>query len=309
MAIISLDTSPKKPQWQGLGFVIIGAFCFSTVLIFTRLTHGLDAISIAFYRAFFAFLFFCLLIPYFSAQVKVPFARNLIGLLIGLGVAVGISAVLYVYAIQHTTAANAALLINSAPIYVAILAPLLLNEKRTKHAVLGLGLAVVGIVFISDPNQIRFQSASFWGILAGAISGFTFASTMLISRLLRGKVSGFAQALWSSGIASLVLLPWAVRVNWRVVWSNLLLLVLLGAISMGAAYFMYFLSLERVKAQVVSIFALFEPVSGVFIGLFFFKEYPNLLGAIGGILIIVSIFIVARSEPDLSERGELHGPT
>ncbi len=295
-----MNTPLQKTRRQGMGFVIIGAFCFSTVLIFTRLTHGLDVMNIAFFRALFAFLFFCLLLPRFPANYKEPLTPGLIGLLVGLGIAVGISAVLYIYAIRHTTAANAALLINSAPIYVAILAPILLNEKRTKHAVLGLGLAIVGIICISNPTRISFQSSSFWGIMAGIISGLTFASTMLFSRLLHGKVSGFAQALWSSGIATLVLLPWVLRTNWQVVLENLVLLVLLGVISLGAAYFLYFLGLERVNTQIVSILALFEPVSGVFIGLFLFKEYPNFLGVIGGILIITGIFIVARTEPDLS---------
>jgi len=299
-----LNIPHNKTHWQGLWFVIIGAFCFSTVLIFTRLTHGLDVMSIAFFRALFAFLFFCLLLPKFPANYKVPFTPSLFGLLLGLGIAVGISAVLYIYAIQHTTAANAALLINSAPIYVAILAPILLNEKRTQYAVFGLALAVAGIICISNPSQIDFQSASFLGIMAGIVSGLTFAMTMLFSRLLREKVTGFGQALWSSGIAALILVPWVLRVNWRIVIDNLLVLVLMGVISLGAAYYLYFLGLERVNTQMVSILALFEPVSGVLIGLFLFKEYPNFMGAVGGILIIASIFIVARAEPDLSIKRE-----
>jgi drug/metabolite transporter (DMT)-like permease len=45
---------------------------------------------------------------------------------------------------------------------------------------------------------------------------------------------------------------------------------------------------------VVSVVALFEPVSGALIGMIFFAEMPNLLGWTGGLLILVSIYLISR---------------
>ena len=47
--------------------------------------------------------------------------------------AVSATVILYTYAVRHTTAANAVLLVNSAPIYVAVLAPLVLGEPRARY--------------------------------------------------------------------------------------------------------------------------------------------------------------------------------
>ena len=75
---------------------------------------------------------------------------------------------------------------------------------------------------------------------------------------------------------------------------DLHLLIPLGVFSLGPSYLLYFLGLQRIPAQVASVVALLEPVSGVLFGLFLFDEIPNLLGVIGGVLIPVSITLISR---------------
>lgn len=278
----------------GLLLVAIGAVCFSTVIIFTRLTRGLDVMAIAFFRAFFACLFFTALLPRFPEALHVSSYRRSLWALVGLGAAVGLSAALYIYAIQHTTAANAALLINSATLYVALLAPWLLKEPRPRYIRVGLVLAVTGIVCISNPAGLDLRSGSFAGIVAGVCSGFTYSLTMLFSRYLRGKVSSLTQVWWSSGIAALLLLPWVLRAPWATIVANLPVLIPLGIVSLGLAYLLYFTGLQRISAQVVSVVALLEPVSGALIGLFLFHERPTPVGLLGSLLILTSIFLISR---------------
>lgn len=278
----------------GLLLVAVGAVCFSTVIIFTRLTRGLDVMAIAFFRAFFACLFFTALLPRFPEALRVGRYRRSLWALLGLGAAVGLSAALYIYAIQHTTAANAALLINSATLYVALLAPWLLKEPRPRYIRVGLVLAVIGIICISNPAGLDLHSGSFAGIVAGVCSGFTYSLTMLFSRSLRGQVSSLTQVWWSSGIAALLLSPWVLRAPWTTITANLPVLVPLGIVSLGLAYLLYFTGLQRVSAQVVSVVALLEPVSGALMGLFLFHELPTPVGVLGSLLILTSIFLISR---------------
>lgn len=280
--------------WQGIALVMVSAFCFSSAVIFARLTSNLSAVHIAFFRAFFAFLFFCLLLPKYPQALHLRTYRHSIGRLVGLGLAVSATSALFMYAIQNTTAGNASLLVNSAPMYVALLAPLVLKERRGRRVWMNVSLAIGGTVLLSHPSQISLDSRSFGGNLAGTLAGFTFALTMLLSRSLRDRVSGHTQILWSSAIASLLLLPWALQADGQVVQSNLRFLIPLGVISLGTAYLCNFLGLQRVNAQVASVTALFEPVSSIVIGLVLFNEVLGPVNLVGAILILASIYLISR---------------
>ena len=284
----------KSTEWQGIALVFIGAFFFSTAILFTRLTEGLNVASIAFYRALSAFMFLSLLLVRFREPLHVRAYRGSLRLLLALGLIVSMTVSLYTYAIQHTTAANAALLVNSSPIYVALLAPLLLKEPRARYTWASLALAVLGIALVSNPAQLDLGSSSTLGILAGALSGFTYSFAMILSRQMRGQVSGLTQTMWSTGITALVLLPFAIQAPGAVVVDNLPLLIPLGIFSLGLSYLCYFLGLQRVSAQVVSVVALFEPVSGALIGLLAFQEIPGPFGLLGGLLILASIYLISR---------------
>lgn len=281
-------------DWQGIALVTIGAICFSTAILFTRMTDGLNVMSIAFFRALFGFLFLCTLLVRFREPVHIRAYRDVIGILAALGLTVSLTVVLYTYSIQHTTAANAALLVNSAPIYVAVLNPLLLHEKTSRYTGISLILAITGIICVSNPAEIDVESSEWGGIVTGALSGFTYAFVMIGGRFLRGRVTSITQTMWSTGITALVLLPWAVQVPAETVIHNVPYLIPLGIFSLGLSYLLYFVGLQRINAQIVSVVALFEPVSGVLIGLFAFQEVPSLLGIVGGVLILASIYLIAR---------------
>jgi drug/metabolite transporter (DMT)-like permease len=281
-------------DWQGIALVTIGAFCFSTAILFTRLTDGLNVMNIAFFRAVFGFLFLCVLMIRFPEPVHVRAYRDVIGILVALGLTVSLTVVLYTYSIQNTTAANAALLVNSAPIYVAVLSPLLLHERTARYTGASLLLAITGIICVSNPAKLKLESSSLGGIVAGALSGFTYAIVMIEGRFLRGRVTSITQTMWSTGITALVLLPWAIRAEPPTVIHNIPYLIPLGIFSLGLSYLLYFVGLQRINAQIVSVVALFEPVSGVLIGLLAFQEVPNLLGIIGGLLILASIYLIAK---------------
>lgn len=283
-----------KSEWRGILLVIASAFCFSSAIIFARFTNGLSPIQLAFFRAFFAFLFFALLLPKYRQSLNVRAYRGSILRLAGLGLAVGATSALFIYALQNTTAGNASLLVNSAPMYVALLAPRLLKEPSARLILPSVCLALVGTFLISNPSQLQFESRSFGGIVAGILAGFTFALTMLFSRSLRKQVSGHTQILWSSGIASMMLLPWALQSSPQVVLSNVEFLLPLGVISLGIAYLCNFLGLGRVNAQVASVTALFEPASSVMIGLVLFGEMLSPLNVMGAILILASIYLISR---------------
>ncbi len=292
---MTASSSPdRSAQWQGIALVIAGAFCFSLAIPFTRWVGGLGVLTIAFYRALFAWLFLAGLIARRRGPVQLPADRVTWRALIALGVAVSLTVTLYTYAVLNATAATAVLLVNSAPVYVAVLAPWAVGEPRARLTWLSLALAAVGMVLVADPGQLAITWDSLGGVLAAALSGVSYAVVMLLSRSLRGQVGGLVQNLWSNGTIVVLLLPWAVAAPAATVLDNLTLLIPLGIFSLGLSYLLYFLGLQRVSAQVVSVTSLFEPLFGVLMGLVFFAEVLGLLGWLGGGLILFSVYLISR---------------
>ncbi len=280
--------------WSGIGLVVLATLCFSTAILFVRLIRGLDAMTITFYRSLFAFLFFCGLLPRFREPLDVARYRQHIPLLLGLGLAMALTASLYTYAVQHTTAANAALLNNSAPLYVALLAPLLLGEARPRYLWPGLALAALGAILITDPARLRLEPEAFGGIAAAALSGVTYAGPMLIGRALGGQVSSLTQIWWGAGLTALLLSPFGLRGDSAAALSQLHLLIPLGVLSLGVPYLLMFLGLGRVKAQVGSVAALMEPVFGTLIGFLFFAEVLTPMGMAGALCVLGAIVLISR---------------
>ena len=107
--------------------VAAGSFCFSMAIPFIRWTDGLSTPTIAFSGA--RFLFLCTLVSRFREPLQFRAYRSAVPRLVVLGIFVSMTVSLYTYAIQRTTAATAALLVNSSPIYVAVLAPLVPTSR------------------------------------------------------------------------------------------------------------------------------------------------------------------------------------
>lgn len=286
--------NPSSPSWHGSALVITGAICFSTAVLFIRLVDGMSTLSIVFYRALFGWLLLALFITRWRAPLHIRRYRAHIPRLLLLGVIVTATVSLYTYAIQHTTVAVAVLLVNSAPVYVAALSPLVLKEPRAPLTGVSLALALTGMVLVSDPGSLSLEWDALDGVIAAALSGVTYALSMLISRGLRGGVGGLTQNLWSLGMIVLVLAPVGLSASAGEVIDNLPALIPLGIFSLGLSYLFYFMGLERVSAQRVSVLSLFEPVSGVMIGLVAFGEVPNALGWVGGALILSSMLLISR---------------
>jgi drug/metabolite transporter (DMT)-like permease len=171
---------------------------------------------------------------------------------------------------------------------------MLLKETRPRYTWLSLVLALVGVVLVTGVTELTLPHGAWRGILAGALSGVTLALTMLGSRRLGRNVNGLIQVWWGTGVAALLTLPTALATPWSSIAPNLWLLAGMGVTAFGLPYLLYFRGLEHVDTQVASIIALLEPVSGVLIGVFLYQELPTPQGALGVILILISIILISR---------------
>jgi drug/metabolite transporter (DMT)-like permease len=185
------------------------------------------------------------------------------------------NALLFYYAFRNTTIANAVLTHYTAPVFVALLAPLLLKEKIHKTAWLAIILSSIGLWFIlgekNHVSEISRYDREHLGIIAGALSGVAYAFLILTIRRIAGLYSSLFITFIQNGIVTLLLLPFVYTIPLQVQ------------------------GLKSVKANEAAILGYFEPIGATILALIFFREVPGLQALVGGGLILYSGYMILRS--------------
>ena len=170
--------------------------------------------------------------------------------------------VLYVLANKTTTAANAIFLQSAAPLYILLLAPLLLGERnRPRDLLLMAGMAIgMAMFFVGQEPASQTAPDPARGNLLGAAAGLSWALTLMGLRWL-GRAGGQAAVAVVAGnwLAFVICLPMALPVaasrpaDWG--W-----VVYLGVFQIAVAYVMLTRAVESVSALEVSLLLLVDPV-------------------------------------------------
>lgn len=174
----------------------------------------------------------------------------------------------YFVCIRYTTLSVAILLLYTAPMYVTLLSPVFLNEKIRLLGVVALIFSLAGIIFIVDPtgivSQIDLEGKNLLGIIAGIISGMSFAGVIITVRYLKDDYTGPAQLFWSTFIGILMLAPASLDTTIPLLTENITMIVLFAFVNTAVASILYINGLSKLPAQTSSIIALMEPVSVIF---------------------------------------------
>lgn len=247
--------------------VIIGCIFYGMNGLFISRIHDMAISPVIFYRLFFGILF---LFIYIVARGKTSELRlkKKKGNLLLQGMLVLTCMLLYFTCLKITCVSIAILLQYTAPIYVMLASPFLLNEKIGKESIAALFVAITGVYLIVRPDGgisgIALTGNYMLGIIAGLLSGVVFAALIMNVKVLKKEYPELAMVFWPMLIALLLLSPSAFEVSRDVLYSNLTVLAAFGIVSIGFGEIFTVLGLANLKAQTGSLLALIEPVSGVF---------------------------------------------
>ncbi|VVB89771.1 EamA-like transporter family protein [uncultured archaeon] len=286
-----MNSTSIRDAFEGRGEIIAAGVLWGFAGIFAKMIHGMSAQSIIFYRVTFAFIILLIFLS-ITGNLKKIRLKDKKAYLVLFSMLQLATMLAYFITIIKASVSVAVLLLYSAPVYVTVLSPLLLNERSTKKGIIALVLSIAGILFIVDPEKIGFSLQSA-GIIAGILSGIAYAFQIITSKYISKSYPGYTQAFWSFLIASLILLP-AGLVPESVVSGNIIYLILLAIFPTILAVSLYFNGLAKIRAANASILGLIEPVSAVILSVLILNEKLTLLIIIGGALILSGAALVAR---------------
>lgn len=220
-----------------------------------------------------------------------------------LGFLFGVQFTIFYAGVDYTTVSRAAILMNTQPFFVAILAHFfLVDDRLNPRKIVGILLAFVGvlILFYRGGGGSASEHSYLLGDLLVLISAFSWASqTIYIKRWLDD---------WDS--LHLVLHPIAVGIvvlcishliferNTMLVLNREVVVSILyqSVFVAGTGYLAWTNLLLRYKATHLSAFIFLMPLSGVILGTIFMKD-PVTARLIGGLIFIVIGILVVNIRP------------
>ena len=220
--------------------------------------------------------------------------KNLVVLSIS-GVAIGFNWILLFESYHYTSVAVSTLCYYMAPIIVIILSPIFLKEKLTLKKGLCVAAALAGMVLISVTGVSENTSGDITlGILLGLGAAVLYASVILLNKFLK-DIDAFDKTIMQLFVAALVLVPYNL---WTIDFSEIslsattiVLLLFVGIIHTGFAYYLYFGSMRFLSGQSIAIFSYIDPVVAVLASVVLLGEPFTIVNAVGAALIIGSALL------------------
>ena len=274
--------SAGKGRLMLLGSMVI----FGTIGIFVRYIP-LASSLIANIRGLSGSLFLLLVLAVKKEKLDwVSIQRNLPVLLLS-GIFLGGNWIALFEAYRYTTVATATLCYYMAPVLVMVLSPVLLNEKLTGKRV-GIILAAVGgmaLVTGFQPGGVDPQK----GIVLGLLAASLYAGVVLANRKLQ-NIGTYDTTIMQLGLSAMVLLPYnVVTVDFSGLEINAAvaaLLLFVGIVHTGVAYWLYFGSLKELPAQSAALLSYIDPVTAIVLSALVLGEAMTPLGVLGAAVVL-----------------------
>ena len=204
----------------------------------------------------------------------------------------------FVLASKLTTAANAVFLAGTAPLYIALLAPLLLGERLRVRDLSYMGLMAIGMVLCLTDAEAHFETAPdpVTGNILAVVTGLFWALTVLGLRWLgREEASSddAAAAVVSGNImAFLFCLPAATPFP-ILEPIDVGIVLYLGAVQIGLAYILLTRAMQQVPALEASLLLLVEPVLSSLLAWAVHGEVQGRWAMTGAVLILSATLLRA----------------
>lgn len=273
----------------------VGVLALSFSAMFVRWANAPGPIT-AFYRLFFSIF---LLLPFLLPRLKKnPDARSRsIWFPILAGIFTACDLALWTSSLSYTTAANATLLGNTAPLWVALGTWLILKQSLTTAFWRGLIITLIGAALIMGTDFILHPRFGV-GDLMATFTGFFYGGYYLITEKSRAHFDSVTH-IWFVGIGASIALfiinsilqyPFLGydRLTWLVFLSSAVVSQLIGYMALAYA-------LGHLPASIVAPTMVLQPVVTAILAIPFLGEIPTVWQGIGGAIALVGIYIVNRS--------------
>jgi drug/metabolite transporter (DMT)-like permease len=285
---------------HGLGFLLpfillqqtMGALCFPIS------KYGLALIE-PFTFAFFRFILASVVLL-ILARVRErgrPVEKGDIWRMIGLGaIIIPGNQAMYLWGQSLTAAGHGAILFATTPIWVFLLAGMLLGEKLTWQRGVGIVVALSGALLIITGGAIRIGSEYLAGDLIILVSVWSWAAYTVLGKPLVEKYGALRTTAYALASGSAIYFPFGLYRALSFDYSQAtgaawLSIVYMAIGSSVISYILWYWFLNFMEASRLAVFQNVQPIIATLVALVFLGEVPGLSFLIGGGIVLVGVLV------------------
>ena len=231
------------------------------------LTADVPPEAITIMRAIFACMMFWL-VSFFMPKEKV-LPKDLCLLFVCALCGVGINQWLFVIGLKNSSPVNASIIATAVPIFVLLLAALVLKEPITAKKSLGVFLGVSGgLLLVFNSTQTTSGTNSLWGDMLMLLNQLMYSVYLVLSKPLSRRYSSVIMMKWMFLFSTLALAPFCLqymqyvpmfhRETFNVSQLYALLYLLFGATFVS--FMLIPMALKQIRPTTVSMYNYVQPI-------------------------------------------------
>jgi drug/metabolite transporter (DMT)-like permease len=198
---------------------------------------------------------------------------------------------------RHLDAGTTAMLVNTGPILIAVLAGVLLGEGFPRRLLTGLAVAFAGVVLIGA--AARGRSADLAGVALCLLAALTYATGVVAQKPVLRRLPPLQVTATACAVGTVCCLPWAGQLAGEVVSApvgSLAGTVYLGAVPTALAFSTWAYALARVEAGRLGVSTYLVPPLVVLLGWVLLGEVPAAVAFAGGAVCLAGVAL-SRGRP------------
>ena len=274
--------------------IAIAVIAVSFSSIFIKWSNE-PALVIAFYRLGFTTLF---LLPFFILWKRDEMrclGRRELGLLVSIGLVLSLHFTLWIKSLELTTVASSVILVTAHPILVASIEHFFFKDRLSKTNFIGICIAIFGVIILASGDFDKPDNL--YGDFLAWIAGICAGIYILAGRRMRRTISliTYAFLVYVFCFFFLFVACLLTRTSLYPIPANeIYLFILMAAVPGILGHTLYNWSLKHVRASVVSVSLLGEPIGSSLLALVLLGQMLEWWVIIGGGLTLAGILFTAR---------------
>ena len=302
------DVSGSDIEATPLVALAFAVFAASSSAVLVRWSAAPSSVA-AFYRVLFTT---AIVAPVALLRYREEFAllsRRDIAAALAAGVALAVHFAAWFESLNHTSVAASVTIVQTQPVFVALGAALLLDERLDRTTVAGIAIAIVGAAAMSlgDAGEAPVSDATPYGNALALLGAITVAGYVLAGRSIRQRVSLFPYVTVVYTACALTLGALVAAQGHDVATYPAREWLLFLGMAVGPGVFGHTVvnwTLKHLESVVVSVAWLGEPVGATLLAVPLLAEVPDAVTVLGGAVVLSGIYltVVGRERRGPSDR-------